>query len=858
MTDDETGPPEASSRLERMRPALHPFFSSALVTVAYVAAGSAGISLAGALGNVSAVWLPSGIALAAVLILGRGIWPGVLVGAAVANAIYYTRESAPLFELVGASVGIGIGSTLQALAGGALVQHFAGGVDALAAPRRVGAMMACAALACVVASTFGTALLLAFGRVELAQLARAWVTWWLGDAVGVLMVLPLALAWHRGVSFEASAIERAAHALVLFAVIEVLFAPIGIGPGIDAPYVLLPVFVGIAYRLGPRDASLAAFAAWAGVVVAIARGEAPLGERPPESALLAADALFVALAMPTLFLASVEWARRRTERELKAFGEELETRVTARTHELQLANAELAGEVDRRARTEARLRESEARLHTAIESLPFDFWILDADERYVLLNSTAKAHWGDRTGQRVAEIDLPEDVLAHWRANNARAFAGEVVVQPVEYEHEGARRTFEAILAPIRVDGRIAGVLGVNVDVTERVRLTEQIVRSQKIEAVGRIAGGIAHDFNNMLTVVGGAAEALQRRLEAGSLEAELIGNIREASQQAAELTRRLLLFAGRQPGDERVAALDELLGPALALLRPLLPESVEIEIERGSSRAVRLDPTRLGQVVVNLALNARDAMPDGGTFSIRTADVEVAESDSEGWVDERAKPGPHAVLEVRDTGHGMSESVRALAFEPFFSTKGAARGTGLGLASVLGIVRQAGGAIALESAPGQGTTFRVFFPEAEPQPERHLVRGATMARVARARRGVVLLVEDDEPVRRTLERMLRDVGHEVIVAADPASARAIAAREHFDVLVSDVVMPGTSGPALARELRRARPDLPVLFLSAYAERDTEGLDAPLLPKPCTADALARAVDALLPASVGDHPDESS
>ncbi|UJR86629.1 MASE1 domain-containing protein [Sandaracinus amylolyticus] len=819
----------------------------------YVATGWLGIALASTPRNVSPVWLPSGIALAAMLVLGARAWPGIFAGAALLNACFYAREGVSSTGLILASTAIGAGSTVQALVGRVLVLRFARGLDALRTPRSVGLLVACAGHACVVAATVGTITVHALGAG--GGIARTWLTWWLGDFMGVTLVVPIVLAFRARLAFDVPRLERAAYVLVLLIAIEVLFAPLGIGPGVRAPYVLLPIFVAIAYRLGPRDAGIAAMLAWLGVVVALARGRQPLGEVPLDLALLEVDALVFALAMPTLVLASAEWARRQSERELAGMRDELEARVAARTEELERANAELGAEIAERRRTEARLVESEARLETAIESLPFDFWILDRDERYVLINSTAKEHWGDATGKRIVDLDVSPSVLAHWRENNARAFAGEVVVRPTEYVHVGVARRYEGIAAPIRVGDRVVGVLGVNVDVTERVRLTEQLVRAQKVETVGRLAGGIAHDFNNLLTIIGSASEAIARRAPERSIDAELATSILEATRQAAELTRRLLLFAGRQPADERVAPLDDLLATSLGLLRPLFAASVAVRFEHGATIAVRFDPTRLGQILVNLAMNARDAMPDGGAFTVRTYDCDIAETCCELWIDAPPAPGRYAVLEVSDTGAGMSDEVRQNAFEPFFTTKGATRGSGLGLASVHGIVRQAGGAIALESAPGRGTTFRIVLPAASTTSARATARLTAARRTSdeSAERSTVLLVEDDPGVRRTIARLLADQGHRVLGAHDVASARDIAAREAFDVLISDVVMPGESGPSLARELREARPDLPVLFVSAYAEKDTEGVDAPLLEKPFTADALGRAVASVLPRALSGN-----
>lgn len=355
----------------------------------------------------------------------------------------------------------------------------------------------------------------------------------------------------------------------------------------------------------------------------------------------------------------------------------------------------------------------------------------------------------------------------------------------------------------VQREGARARVVGTVMDVTEQHRLEDELRRASRLESVGRLAGGVAHDFNNMLAAILGALELLEARCPAG-LSDDLM-TIRHASLRARDLTRQLLAFARRQPAELRVVELGALVQHVDRMLRPLVGGDVELVIEYGARAFVRADPALLEQVLVNLVVNARDAMPGGGRLEVR--------------VGRRTLPpggelsGEVAALQVLDSGTGIDEATRAHLFEPFFSTKG--HGTGLGLASSYGIVRQHGGDITVESTPGIGASFSVLLPlVAEAPPDE---REATPV-PASAGEGAVLVVDDDELVRGTAARLLESLGYRAVVAGDAAEALACAAARAtpFDLLLCDVAMPGRSGPSIARELRERYPGLQVVFVSGH------------------------------------------
>jgi PAS domain S-box-containing protein len=402
--------------------------------------------------------------------------------------------------------------------------------------------------------------------------------------------------------------------------------------------------------------------------------------------------------------------------------------------------------------------------------------------------------------------------------------------------------------------GRPTRVVGFVADVSDRKRLEEQLRQAQKLEAVGRLAGGVAHDFNNLLTVINGYSDLALAALPPGHPARPSVEQVARAGDRAAVLTRQLLAFGRKQILRQRVLDLADLVTDLGAMLRRLIGEDVRLVTECVPGLwPVRADPGQLGQVVVNLAVNARDAMPDGGTLTVRVGNAPLPGGRTARGSDVR--PGPYVVLSVSDTGSGMTDEVKARVFEPFFTTKSPGAGTGLGLATVYGIVKQSGGHVGVESAVGRGTTVRVYLPARvgavpdAPHP----------AAVGNLPRGTetVLLVEDEDGVRSLARRTLAGLGYAVLEAA--TGERAVAAAwDHpgpIHLLVTDVVMPGMGGQALAAELCGHHPGLQVLYTSGYTDdvvKHGVGQEkADFLPKPYTPADLARKVRAVLDAPSG-------
>jgi signal transduction histidine kinase len=379
----------------------------------------------------------------------------------------------------------------------------------------------------------------------------------------------------------------------------------------------------------------------------------------------------------------------------------------------------------------------------------------------------------------------------------------------------------------------------------ERQQLQQDLARAQKLEAIGRLAGGVAHDFNNVLTAILGSAELLMMDTPPGEHAREEVEIIRDAAVRAQDLIRQLLAFSARQVLQPVVLDLNDLITELGRMLRRLIGEDLTLDTELADDLGpVRADPGQVEQVLVNLAVNARDAMPDGGRLLIRTGNVDVNDGAD-------LPAGPYALIEVTDTGTGMDAATLARVFEPFFTTKERGKGTGLGLASVYGIVRQSGGHIAVASTPGAGTTFRIYLPRVDAPVD--TARAPRVVSVPAPGIETVLVAEDEQMVRVLIRKVLEQAGYTVLLASGGAEALQLAERHpaSIQLLVTDVVMPGMSGRELARRLLELRPETKVLYLSGYADDAVErhGVLDPgtaFMQKPFTPGALASRVREVL------------
>jgi PAS domain S-box-containing protein len=395
--------------------------------------------------------------------------------------------------------------------------------------------------------------------------------------------------------------------------------------------------------------------------------------------------------------------------------------------------------------------------------------------------------------------------------------------------------------------GKVSQLRGVMVDITERRQLEEEFHQAQKMEAVGRLAGGVAHDFNNLLTVINGYSELAAGELDENSSPGKFVQEVRNAGERAAALTRRLLSFSRRQVASPQVADLNELVASMEEMLRRLIGEDVELIIVKGRQLGkVNVDTTQIEQIIMNLAINSRDAMPKGGKVIIECANVDLDQHYADTHI--AVKPGPMVMLAVSDTGVGMDAETQEHIFEPFFTTKERGKGTGLGLAMVYGAVKQNWGNIWVYSEPNKGTTFKIYLPRIGEIEKRAVPVVRSREKQARGSE-TVLLVEDEEGVRSFVYKILQSEGYKVLVAGRPDVALEICRQNEgvIHVLLTDVVMPQMNGRELAEKVLSQRPDTRVIYMSGYTDvaithHRVLQAGVPFLEKPFTADALTRAV----------------
>ena len=548
-------------------------------------------------------------------------------------------------------------------------------------------------------------------------------------------------------------------------------------------------------------------------------------------------------------------AEAYTEEDLK-LSERIGTQIAGAIDRAQL--------LDERTKAQLALQESEERFRSLFEDSAAGIVLADRYGQLIKVNQAMCRFLGydepELTSKSVSEVTFHGDreesnsLLRHLWAGAIDSFAIEK-----RFLHEDGHLVWGALsVSAVRdAGGNIVCSVAQIQDITERKLLQEQLLQSQKMEAVGQLAGVVAHDFNNLLTAILGYASLAKMQLDPGDPGYDYLEHVQSAGERAATITRQLLTFSRRQSYEPKVVGLNDCILSTSGMLRRLIGENIElVTLPAPELSLVMVDPSQIEQVLVNLAVNARDAMPDGGKLTIMTADVFLG-PDSMQFVD--LPPGRYVRLSVSDTGVGMSPEVKARVFEPFFTTKEVGKGTGLGLATCYGIVKQSGGDIRVMSEPGKGSTFEVFLPALSED----AVDAGAVSHPGDLPRGTetVLLVEDELAVRALASQVLRHLGYTVLEASDGEEALRVAGKHSFQgihLLFTDLVMPRMGGKELARQFRVRLPDTRVIFTSGYPEGASEVADStaagiPMLPKPFVPESIALIVRQVLDAPPPVH-----
>jgi PAS domain S-box-containing protein len=516
----------------------------------------------------------------------------------------------------------------------------------------------------------------------------------------------------------------------------------------------------------------------------------------------------------------------------------------------------------------ARLWETQQRLSTAIDQAAESVVITDSDGTIVYVNPAFERITGYDRSEAVGEhfrlLSSSQHDAAHYRDIWLALLAGEVWQgRMINQKKAGDLCTMEATITPVRSrTGDVVNYVATMRDVTREVELKEHFRQAQKMEALGRLAGGVAHDFNNLLTVIHLSTRLLERDLDPRDSLGVHVQRIREAARRATNLTGQLLSFSRREVSEPRVLNLNQVVGGTEKMLRRIIGEDIELlTVLAEDLWLVEIDPTQVDQVVMNLAVNARDAMPEGGTLTIETANVALNDAYVTRHMD--TEPGEYVMLAVTDTGVGMDEEVKAHIFEPFFTTKERGKGTGLGLATVFGIVKQNEGNLWVYSKPGQGTTFKIYLPRTEAGQAKEPLC-TTPVRTTRGTE-TLLVAEDEADVRVLTQQVLKAHGYRVLAAGDGAEALRVSEQHDgpIHLLLTDLVMPQMSGLDLAQRLRSRRPEMQVLFMSGYADRPlvrqiVADPGATFLPKPFTGQSLTEKVRAVLESRTRTHTPSAS
>ncbi|MDA8325048.1 MAG: ATP-binding protein [Nitrospiraceae bacterium] len=581
-------------------------------------------------------------------------------------------------------------------------------------------------------------------------------------------------------------------------------------------------------------------------------GKVSLGETLAQYGpwLLAITAVLGLITVGIIYMIGLNRKLQQSRTGLEAVKKDLELKVKERTEELDALNRDLLQEISERKHLDEALRESESRLRAILESEPQCVKLIDREGCLLSMNPSGLAMIEADSLEQVRGAKVLNLLVPEYRPDYERLMAKVFMGEPATLEFEinglrGAKRRMTTHAVPFRnTKGEITALLAISTDVTDHRRLEEQFRHAQKMEAVGKLAGGIAHDFNNILSAIIGYADLIKAKLKDDGALAHYVEQILSASERAANLVKSLLAFSRKQEISLKPVDLNELiLGFEKFILR-LIREDIELTIRsNGAALIVMADSGQLEQVLMNLAANARDAMPNGGRLLIETDGVFLNEESAR--INNFEKPGRYALVSVTDTGVGMDQQVRKRIFDPFFTTKEIGKGTGLGLSIIYGIIEQHGGRIDVLSEPGSGTAFRIYLPLAETPSGDFTQKEAAREGLPPGGAESILVAEDDPVLRDLTSKILLESGYRVIEAenGEDAVGKFMENRGEIKLLILDVIMPRKNGKEAYQEIKKVSPGTRAIFISGYAANIINGeSQTDFISKPVSPNVLLRKV----------------
>ncbi len=941
LCQDNPKVPRGCGRLFRMRISGLSLATRVVVVVAfYFVGGLLGKEAAFDSGNSPLVWPPAGIALGVLLLFGSRFWPGVAFGAVLFCVV---TGMPPLLVTLGTAVG----STVGALVCAYLLERFVKFEPQMERVRDVAGLVG---LACLLGTTLNAAFIAVSrslaGLVPSEGLFSSMIEWWVPNAMAVLVVAPLILAWGTpsSIRWHSKLIAEAVCCLVGLVGGTLVSFNSWYVYGIQSyplAYLPYPFLVWASLRFGQRGATTGSFLVSALAINALLARRGPFVTTSDTDSLMLIGSYIGVVSLTNLLLAAASSERRLAEKSLEAsegryrgvvedqtalisrfrpdgiltfvnqayvrfnqttrealigsnslealpeedrqvplsyfatltpespviqydhkvalstgriMWQQCNVRALFDTHGKTLEYQMVSADITRLKKTEEAMRDGEQRLRSILDGMVDGVLVVNVDGMVSLCNPAAEILTGRRAsrviGSPVVELFGEAHFAAYTEyAQNRLTRADSRIVETIVERTDGTSVPIDMAITEVpQIEGALLVV--VMRDISERKRLEEQFRQAQKMEAVGRLAGGIAHDFNNLMQAIIGFTSLLLRRMKGDDPHRDTIVQIERSADRAASLTGQLLSFSRKEILNPKVLSVNAVVDDLAKLLQRLIGANIRLEKRiMEPAGLVKADPGQMSQIIMNLAINARDAMPQGGVLSITTAIVDL-ELKPDGFSNDFS-PGSFVVLNISDTGCGMSDEVKAHLFEPFFTTKEVGKGTGLGLSIVYGAIKQMGGQITVSSELMEGTEFRIYFPREQPTEEPKEMESPVHSPVVGPK--TILLVEDEEVVRFMLVEVLKEEGHHVLEArhGEEALGKARAYEGHIHLLVTDLTMPQMGGRELAARLTSERLQLKVLFISGYTNtgivlQGDPGLVWDFLQRPFRPEGLLEKVRSLL------------